>query len=127
MLVQMLNRKLILEIFRDRYFQPYFPSRIEYRDGPEWAIAGVGYLTDEEIADLVLVAHPPSRALAAPNWWQRIFNTFVVPADEQEMQARHHIWLIRQQCLSVVAMRHEIMKRRFTGVGLLEKLLKETR
>ncbi len=122
----MLDRKLVLEMFQDRYYQPYFGSRVYFNGEPEWNISGLGFLTENEMVDLVVAAQPPTRSLYQQNWWQRLIKQGP-PEDEIENRARHHVWLIRQQCLSIVNNRHEFMKQRFKAVGLLQKFMKEAR
>jgi len=122
----MFDKKTVLDLFQDRYFNPYFGSRVYHENEAEWNISGLGFLSDNEMADLVITARQPERNLYVQGWWQRWINQSA-PEDELENRARHHIWLIRQQCLSILSNRHDFMKQRFKAVGLLEKFLKEAR
>lgn len=120
----MLDRRTVLELFLDRYYAPYFPSRAQHDGVWEWNIAGIGLVIDEEMADLVVAAQPPIRGLYNHGWWQRLTGQSV-PEDESEIRARHHIWVIRQQCLGLLANRHQLLQGRFRGLSLLSRLLKE--
>lgn len=122
----MRSKASVLEIFCDKYYQQYFPSRNSSRVGDEWAIAGIGFLSDDELAGMILVAKPPLRAPYKPNWWQRLIG-MSIPDDELEVLARYHVWTIKRQCDWLEENRQALQQSRFKSSAVLEKMLKESR
>lgn len=122
----MLSKSKVLEIFRDKYYQQYFPSRNGLRKNDEWTIANLGFLSDDEVAAMVVVARPPVRLAYNPTWWQRLTRA-PFPEDELEVLARLHIWTIRRQCEWIEENRQALQQVRFKSADVLGKMLKESR
>lgn len=112
-----LRRQDIVEILTDKSLEKKW-SEFTTRDG-SWLLPGVGPVEIAELAELVQEAVPPEPL----PWlwpWQRHADELVA-----YHAAMTHLAAVREACEQLVSQRHAIMKSKFMGIRVMDRIRKE--